>query len=103
MARAATDSLRQAMAKLRMELDRARDIIDNPEAYVATIARCRFKCPTIDLSEKQIWMLIFDIWRNASRRRSKRAGDCGKSKVEIRTDDPFNIQPPTSNSPEVMQ
>jgi hypothetical protein len=59
-----------ALAKLRHEFDAARDVIDEPERYIEAIAKCRFKTPRLDdLTEKQVWGLVFDLRRNAQRRR----------------------------------
>ena len=59
-----------AMAKLRAEMRGARDTIGNVEGYVAQIARCKFKTTDLgELSEKQLWVLVFDIRRSAQRRR----------------------------------
>jgi len=63
---------RWALAKLHQECDAATDVIDRPWDYICSIARSRFKTPQIEeLGEKQIWMLMFDVRRNAQRRRAK--------------------------------
>lgn len=65
---------RWALAKLKQECEAAADVIDRAWDYAASIARCRFKTAQIqELGEKQIWMLVFDIRRNAQHRRNKRA------------------------------
>lgn len=70
--RADVEPRRQALGKLRNECAAAADVIDHAEAYVAAIARARFKTRAIDdLNEKQIWGLVFDLRRNAQRRRAK--------------------------------
>jgi len=66
------DASRIALAKLRSEIGKARDVIDAPESYVATIARSKYK--TADwqgLSEKQLWTLVFDIRRGVQKRRAQ--------------------------------
>lgn len=71
-ARADMEPRRVALAKLRHECDAASDVIDRGLEYAAAIARSRFKTAEIeDLSEKQIWMLVFDVRRNAQRRRAR--------------------------------
>lgn len=61
-----------AMAKLKHEIKNASDVIQNGEDYVRKIARSRFKTMDLkSLGSKQIWNLIFDIRRNAQRRRRK--------------------------------
>lgn len=63
---------RWALAKLQAECEAASDVIDRPREYASSIARGRFKTAQIEnLSEKQLWMLVFDIRRNAQRRRAK--------------------------------
>jgi hypothetical protein len=63
---------RWALAKLRSECEAAADVIDRAWEYAASISRGRFKTANIDeLGEKQLWMLVFDIRRNAQRRRAK--------------------------------
>lgn len=59
-----------ARKKLRHECRAAEDVIADPENYVRSIARNRFKTGDLEaLSSKQIWSLVFDIRRNAQRRR----------------------------------
>ena len=66
------DQTRVALWKLRQECQAAQDVIDNPRGYVAAISKNRFKTPAIEtLSERQLWSLIFDLRRNAQRRRRK--------------------------------
>lgn len=69
--RADANDRTMALAKLDAELDAAADVIENGAAYVAAIARARFKTTLIrtDLNAKQIWGLVFDLRRNAQRRR----------------------------------
>jgi hypothetical protein len=63
---------RWALAKLKQECDAAADVIDRAWEYASSISRSRFKTDQIqELGEKQIWMLMFDIRRNAQRRRAK--------------------------------
>lgn len=72
--RAATDPRRQALAALEREMGDAADVIERPREYVAAIARCRFKGqPLEELTARQVWGLVFDIRRNAQRRRAKGA------------------------------
>jgi hypothetical protein len=74
-AKSATDDIRQALAVLRQEKEKARDVIDDPHAYVDAIARSKYKTGLIesDLAAKQIWTLVFDIRRAAQQRRKRRA------------------------------
>jgi hypothetical protein len=73
--RAACAPRRVAAAKLESELHAAADCIERPRAYVASIARARFRTAALeDLTERQIWMLVYDLRRNASRRRTKAKG-----------------------------
>jgi hypothetical protein len=66
---------RWALAKLRTECEAAADVIDRAWEYASSISSGRFKTAQIDeLGEKQIWMLVFDIRRNAQRRRAKARG-----------------------------
>lgn len=70
-ARADVEPRRQALGKLHRECREASDVIDRPLEYVAAISAARFKTRTIDdLSEKQLWSLVFDLRRNAQRRRN---------------------------------
>ena len=70
-ARAECEPRRQALGKLHRECEAAADVIDRPLEYVASIAKSRFKTRILDdLSEKQLWSLVFDIRRNAQRRRN---------------------------------
>ncbi len=62
-----------AMAKLKHECEAARDVIEAAEEYVRKIAQSRFKTRDLSqLSSKQVWSLVFDIRRNAQRRRRKK-------------------------------
>lgn len=64
-----------ARKKLEKECEAAADVIDRPLEYVSAIARARFKVADLDaLAEKQLWILVFDLRRNAQRRRKKHAG-----------------------------
>ena len=67
--RQATQGAAMALAKLRAEAERAGDVIARPFDYVGAIARARFKLPLEQLGAKQIWTLVFDLRRNAQRRR----------------------------------
>lgn len=72
---ALTEQRTWAQARLEKEYAAASDVIERPAAYVSSIARARFKTATLaDLSERQIWMLIFDLRRNAARRRKQGGG-----------------------------
>jgi hypothetical protein len=71
-ARAELEPRRVALWKLRHECEAVADVIGNAEAYVCGIARARFKVGTLaELGEKQLWILLFDLRRNAQRRRAK--------------------------------
>ena len=60
------------LAKLRHECKNAEDVIAAPMEYVTKISRSRFKTADLSsLSAKQLWSLVFDIRRNAQRRRKK--------------------------------
>ena len=68
--KAETEPRRWALAKLRREMAGVRDVIQDPEGYVAQIARCKFKTTDVgELSDKQLWTLMFDVRRAAQRRR----------------------------------
>lgn len=68
--RAVTEPNRQALAILRREMERATSVLGNPLGYVATIALSRYKSSDLsDLSEKQIWNLVFDVRRAVQRKR----------------------------------
>jgi glycine/D-amino acid oxidase-like deaminating enzyme len=69
--RASTDRRRQALAKLRATLSHVHDVIENPAAYVSSIAKSRFKTTDVEheCSANQIWNLVFDLRRAAQRRR----------------------------------
>jgi hypothetical protein len=74
--RAEMEPRRVALWKLEQEYSAVLDVIDRPDEYVFSIARARYKCGQIeDLSEKQIWTLLFDLRRNAQRRRRKQSAD----------------------------
>jgi len=65
-----------ARKKLEKECAAAADVIARPVEYVSSIARARFKVPDLDaLAEKQLWILVFDVRRNAQRRRKTAAGE----------------------------
>jgi hypothetical protein len=65
---------RCALAKLKQECEAASDVINRAWDYASSISRSRFKTTQIqELGEKQIWMLVFDIRRNAQHRRRKSA------------------------------
>lgn len=66
---AANEPVRAAMFRLRREMEAARLRIGNPEAYVQSISRCKFKCLIEECNEKQLWTLVFDIRRAAQKRR----------------------------------
>jgi len=69
-ARSACEPERWARAKLRQECREVADVIERPLAYVASIARCKFKTADLEsLSRRQVWTLIFDIRRAAQKRR----------------------------------
>ena len=72
--RAATERRRQALAKLDAEC-RACTAIEQPRAYIAAIARSKFKTANIrtDLAANQIWQLIFSL-RNAESRKGRKSG-----------------------------
>ena len=71
-ARSLGDPVRQARHLLEREFVRARDVIDRPAEYVASIAKSRFKTTDLAvLSARQLWSLLFDLRRNAQRRRAK--------------------------------
>ena len=71
-----TEPRRWALHKLEAECGEAKDVIDRPMEYVLSICRARYKVQTLDdLDEKRIWVLMFDLRRNAQRRRAK-GGTC---------------------------
>ncbi len=61
-----------ALAKLKHECRAAEDVIERPLDYVESIARRRYRTAIADLSTRKVWVLIFDLRRNAQRRRKKR-------------------------------
>lgn len=64
------DPQRQALAVLRREFARVRDVIEDPQQYVASIARSKFKSVDVEgLNAKQVWSLVFDLRRGAQKRR----------------------------------
>jgi hypothetical protein len=66
------EPLRWAQHKIMVECKTASDVIDRPHEYVLSIARARYKVQSLDdCSEKQLWGLMFDLRRNAQRRRAK--------------------------------
>ena len=79
--RAATNDVRVALFKLRAEFAAARDVIGNPEAYVGHIAITRWQRPLSELTARQLWVLVFDLRRNAASRRKKIARGEMKSLV----------------------
>lgn len=71
-ARADTDARRVAMWKLEQACKDVQDVISNPNGYLMSICRARFKTLDFDrLSAKQVWVLVFDLRRNAQRRRKR--------------------------------
>jgi hypothetical protein len=73
-ARVIGDPHRCVLAKLRHEMAAAQDVIARPVEYIASIARCKFKTTEVDaLSDRQIWVLIFDLRRAAQKRRARPA------------------------------
>ncbi|HMO03915.1 MAG TPA: hypothetical protein PKC67_02490 [Kiritimatiellia bacterium] len=62
------------LAKLNHECTAASDVIARPFDYVQSIAKARFKTADLrSLSAKQVWNLVFDLRRDAQRRRRKAA------------------------------
>jgi hypothetical protein len=72
--RGLTDPARQARAKLERTFGEVSDVIDNPGAYAAKICRARYRCEIPDANSNQVWTLVFDLRRNAQRRRAKDVG-----------------------------
>lgn len=72
--RGATEPARQAAYILRREMNRVRDVIADPDRYTATIALAKFKTADLgELSERQLWTLVFDLRRGAQRKRKELA------------------------------
>lgn len=72
-ARAEMEPRRIAEWKLDEECWKAQDVISRPHEYVFSIARARYKAGSLaDLTVRQLWVLMFDLRRNAQRRRAKR-------------------------------
>jgi hypothetical protein len=71
--RAHTEHRRQAIAKLREECRKAIHV-EQPVAYIKSIARSKFKTTMIhtDLSANQIWQLIFSLRAAEARKRKQR-------------------------------
>jgi hypothetical protein len=67
------DGARQARSLLDRAIREAADVIAKGEEYAASICRTRFKCGLADCSQRQLMMLVFDVRRNAQRRRAKGA------------------------------
>lgn len=68
--RAVTEPNRQALAVLRNEMKRATPVLGNPLGYVMVIAFSKYKASDLsDLSEKQLWTLVFDVRRAVQRKR----------------------------------
>jgi hypothetical protein len=65
------DEARQARSLLARAIREAADVIAKGEEYAASICRTRFKCGLEDCSQRQLMMLVFDVRRNAQRRRAK--------------------------------
>lgn len=77
--RGITDHRRRALAVLQREFNKVTDVIDRPADYVGKIAATRYDAPLTDLSERQLWTLLFDLRRNAQRRRAKGQVHSGES------------------------
>lgn len=76
--RATTEARRGAVWHLKQEMERCKDVIDNPVDYLRAISRAKFKTvSSADLSDKQLWVLVFDLRRAAQKRRAN-----GKLKME---------------------
>ena len=59
-----------ARHKLCEAMADARDVIERPEDYAAAISGSKFKTRDLGrLTEKQLWVLVFDLRRAAQRRR----------------------------------
>ena len=75
MDRAQLEPRRVALHKLGEECTAAADVISNALDYAKAIGRKRYHGAALDdLSERQIWGLVFDLRRNAQRRRKKGTG-----------------------------
>jgi hypothetical protein len=73
-ARRAGDDARRARAALEREIAVARHQISDVRAYVAVIARAKYKTTELaDLTPKQIWTLLFDLRRAVVRRKQAAA------------------------------
>jgi hypothetical protein len=64
---------RQARHALELVFGEVSDVIDRPEAYATSICRTRYRCEIADASARQLWVLTFDLRRNAQRRRGRNA------------------------------
>lgn len=62
---------RQAQYAFERCLGEVSDVIDNARAYATAICRSRYRCDIQDASTRQLWVLVFDLRRNAQRRRAK--------------------------------
>jgi hypothetical protein len=72
--RATTEARRGAVWHLKQEMERCKDVIENPVDYLRAISRAKFKTvSSSDLSDKQLWVLVFDLRRAAQKKRAKRA------------------------------
>lgn len=72
LSRTLSGQLAVARQKLREACMYASDVIEHPAQYVRSIAAARYKTPNmLDLTERQIWVLVFDLRRNAQHRRKR--------------------------------
>lgn len=68
--RAESDGKRRALWQLKQELERCGAELGHAERYAAAIARDKFGTTDFgQLSERQVWTLVFDLRRAAGRKR----------------------------------
>ncbi len=71
--RAANDGKRRALWHLEKELERAAPALGHAQRYAAAVAEDKFGTSRLsELSEKQVWELVFTIRRAAARKRRGR-------------------------------
>ena len=71
--RAQGDGKRRAMWQLERTVQRCAEALGNAERYACAIARNKFgTSDTAQLTEKQVWTLVFDLRRAAARKGRRR-------------------------------
>jgi len=89
--RSATGNRPVAWGKLQQTAREVADVIERPLDYAGRIAAARFKRPLTQLNERELWTLVFDLRRNAQRRRAARRSEVRGQ----RSADPSDLSHPT--------